>query len=130
MQVKKKLVVFAVMLAMGCVGVFASRTFAENKGPETVTLDYNKAKKKVENFNHKKHQEEIVKGDCKVCHHKKEEGKDARTCASCHADKSQEIKDSKGKVMKIQDAYHERCKGCHKKEKKGPTKCKECHGED
>jgi hypothetical protein len=129
---KRKVVVFAVILAVGYMGIFLGSAFAENKGPEVSTIDHNNAKKKVEDFPHRKHQETI---SCVTCHHKKEEGKDPQTCASCHADPAQEIhfKTGKkaGKKMKIQDAYHTRCRdACHKKpENKGkaPTKCKGCH---
>jgi hypothetical protein len=132
-QVKKRVVILAVMLSMGCVGWLSGAAFAENKGPETITIDHNHKKKKVEGFKHHKHQESM---DCKTCHHKKEDGKDPHACASCHADPAQEIhfKTGKkaGKKMKLKDAYHTRClDGCHKKKEnkgKAPTKCKGCHG--
>ncbi len=118
MFVKKKIVVFAVVLAMGCMGALTGSAFAENKGPETMTLDYNGKKKKVENFKHHVHQ---AKTDCKGCHHKMEAGHDPKACKSCH---------ESGNKVKIKKAYHKTCKdGCHKKHKdKAPTKCKGCHG--
>ena len=56
-------------------------------------------------FAHKSHQDRL-KGDCKVCH-------------------------TDGKGGKIagwsKDSAHALCKKCHETEKKGPTKCAECH---
>ncbi len=62
-------------------------------------------------YSHVKHEKAGVK-ECKKCHH---EGKQDDPCAKCH-------KGKKGKK-----AIHKNCKGCHKKMKKGPTKCKTCH---
>lgn len=66
-------------------------------------------------FPHKMHQEKL--GDCKICHHKNEAGKE-QSCFECHS------KDSK---VKAKDAFHNRCKKCHTEQGKGPKSCKECH---
>jgi nitrate/TMAO reductase-like tetraheme cytochrome c subunit len=129
--VQKKLIL-AICLIIGCMVVLSGNVLAENKGPDVITLDYNNQKKKVENFNHKKHQADMA---CNECHHKRQEGQDPKTCSSCHADNSQKIMfktgSKAGKEMKTQDAYHTNCIDCHKKnkDKKAPVKCKECHGQ-
>ncbi len=66
-------------------------------------------------FPHKLHQEKL--GDCKVCHHKDEAGKEQK-CGTCHT------ADSK---VKMKDAAHNSCQKCHKDQGKGPKGCKECH---
>lgn len=62
-------------------------------------------------YSHSKHAAAGIK-NCKECHHK---GSVSDSCSKCH----------KGKDgMK---ALHDNCKGCHKKMKKGPTGCNDCH---
>jgi len=109
-------------LAVGLVAIIAAIAVpvanATNKGPTSVTLDYNGKKKHVANFPHHDHQ---AHNDCATCHHKWDKAGDPNPCKHCHSAK-------KGDGPSIKDAYHKKCKGCHKKEKKGPTKCKGCHG--
>lgn len=62
-------------------------------------------------YSHSKHEAAGIK-DCKTCHHK---GNQSDSCSKCH----------KGKDG--QKALHKNCKDCHKKMKKGPTKCNDCH---
>ena len=90
-------------------------------GPEVITIQEVKKAMPPVVFPHHEHQKRL--GDCKVCHHKQEAGKEPRACAQCH-----------GKVKEapaFKDAMHKRCKGCHKKEaaagKPAPTKCMQCH---
>jgi len=46
----------------------------------------------------------------------------AQACEKCHADKNG------GKIPNLtKDVAHNLCKKCHETEKKGPTKCAECH---
>ncbi len=46
---------------------------------------------------------------------------EAYDCATCHGP------DEPGKFNLEKDQAHELCKGCHVKEGKGPTGCKDCH---
>ena len=48
----------------------------------------------------------------------------ATKCEACHSEKGFP-QDSKTKLSK--DAAHAVCHDCHKKEKKGPQKCVDCH---
>jgi hypothetical protein len=76
------------------------KKIGEKKGPVT--------------FNHTAHSK---LDKCDVCHHSKEDKGDKKVaCTKCHSDK---------KGMK---EMHKNCiKQCHKKDKKGPTKCNDCH---
>jgi predicted CXXCH cytochrome family protein len=70
--------------------------------PATITFD---AKHGKVTFAHKDHQDRL-KGDCTKCHATKAGGK----IEGFNKDKA-----------------HGLCKKCHETEKKGPTKCTECH---
>ena len=104
----------------------AGLSFATDTGPDTIVL---KAGKKGDvTFHHKKHQEKIK---CGECHHAKgpdgkqapyTEGMKIQKCDACH-NKSFPNK----RLARPMKAFHTNCKGCHKAQKKGPTKCKECH---
>jgi DnaJ-class molecular chaperone len=51
------------------------------------------------------------------------QGQPIQKCITCH-----DVKETKGKVLKLQLAYHTNCKECHKTLKKGPVdKCTDCH---
>jgi len=71
-------------------------------------------------FDHKAHTEKVK--ECKECHHKDAAGKEQKcSAADCHGAKTD------GKKVELKEAFHTQCKECHKKEKKGPVKCDECH---
>ena len=67
---------------------------------------------------------------CKECHHRYEKGKNVIDegeleagkpgirCHECHSSKSS---------IRARDAFHGQCIDCHKKSKKGPSFCGECH---
>ena len=105
----KKFLVVLFVVAFVCTALVA---VAQEKGAAQIKLD--KAKMGVVTFEHAQHQSLT---DCKTCHHT---GTYA-ACDSCHGDKAD------GKKLDYKKAIHENCQGCHKKEGKGPTKCKECH---
>jgi len=81
---------------------------------------------------------------CKICHHKKRKGRDPRACRRCHGTRQVKAKGvdlcitgchakanrkdidevlkplprwvtRRGKLLKLKDAYHIRCKNCHAK---------------
>ncbi len=76
-------------------------------------------------FDHSKHVEGI---ECATCHHKMAENPDMK-CTSCHADTSKEAKKTpEGHYKAFHSSKAEAsCLGCHKKMKKGPKKCNDCH---
>ena len=87
-------------------------------------------------FPHSDHAEGYVES-CDGCHHEYkdgeniwQEGQPVKKCVSCH-DPSK----SKGKVKKLNIAFHKNCKDCHKKlaSEEGGTaapykQCTDCHG--
>lgn len=103
----------------------------EEKQKETVTIDSIQEKYGPVTLKHKAHVDKYGL-KCEDCHHRIKEGeKPTKGCKSCH-----DLKEKKGKKVILKNAYHKRCKGCHKEKakeakegKKPPTKCKECHGE-
>jgi predicted CXXCH cytochrome family protein len=82
--------------------VFTAGVAVAAEAPATITFD---AKQGKVTFGHKAHAE-LLKGDCKACH-----------------------ADAKGGKIEgfNKDKAHGLCKKCHETEKKGPTKCAECH---
>ncbi len=102
---KKFLVLLVVFAFVGSAIV----AVASDKGPAEVKFD---VKMGNVTFNHAAHQELVA--DCATCHHTG----GFESCKSCH---------DGTKAPKSKDAFHNSCKDCHKKEGKGPQKCKECH---
>lgn len=88
-------------------------------------------------FAHKKHAVDY-KIECTQCHHAYENGKnvwkqgdDVKRCEECHTNvmtgKELSAATEKEKQLSLFKAFHDNCRGCHVKEKKGPTKCTDCH---
>ena len=87
-------------------------------------------------FTHSDHAEGYVDA-CEGCHHEYRDGENiwqqgqpVKKCVACH-DPSK----SKGRVKKLNIAYHKNCKGCHKNlasEGEGTAapykQCTDCHG--
>ena len=79
-------------------------------------------------FHHDEHNETAGIDDCAECHHVYEDGErledessEDQSCSDCH---SLEGGDGQPSLIK---AFHDKCKGCHQEEKKGPRLCGECH---
>lgn len=138
--------VLSLLIAV-CFGlVMASVAVANDKGPETITMDskvFPKHKKSLVTFSHQKHNVDY-KIACDDCHHVYKDGKNVwkegdkvQKCEACHtgAKAPREPKLSKKEKIKgyMYSAIHENCAGCHKGLKKAnkelviPTKCGECH---
>lgn len=107
-------------------GAFAAKA---KDAPESVTVDACKKKKPPVVFGHKKHVD--AKIACADCHHSQKDLKagaetEVQKCSACHLN-------PKDKALSCQEMspkknpFHVQCMGCHKKQKKGPTKCTECH---
>jgi hypothetical protein len=125
----------------GVIGLAMSGDSAEkpkkaDNNKETCALGDLSDKYEAAEFEHWKHQDiykfENSSISCAKCHHesKKTDGSDAQKCSFCHK-KEETEKDGK-KALPLEKAYHETCKGCHKKttdagNKNAPTKCTECH---
>jgi uncharacterized paraquat-inducible protein A len=109
---------FATLLAVVMVAVFSAGVIVAADAPEKITIKEVQKTKPPVVFAHKAHADKI--GKCATCHHKDEAGKEQK-CSGCHKAKMEKEKESFKEVM------HTSCKGCHQKEKKGPTKCDDCH---
>lgn len=102
--------------------------FSQVEEPLLLGQDFQPRQRPGVIFDHDAHNEKAGIEDCNVCHHVYRDGKlvpdessEDLKCSDCHKQKSS---DGGTPLMK---AYHERCKGCHVKEKKGPITCGECH---
>ncbi len=111
--------VWLLMLLVPMMAVVA----ATNNGPEVVTFE---AKKGTVTFKHREHQKRIGADKCNTCHHTAQaDGTGAEKCSKCH---SKQTVEKDGKVIpSLKNSKHKRCKGCHKENQKGPTKCDGCH---
>lgn len=128
----------AVSFAVLFLWVAYSAAVAE--APEEIVIEnkvWAKEKYGPVKFSHAKHAKEY-KIPCKECHHVYkdgknvwEEGQEVQKCSACHNvyKLGKELKDAteQEKKLSLYKAYHDNCKGCHAKEKKGPVKCTECH---
>ncbi len=101
---------------------------------EAFTIDFMQNKKPGVVFPHKKHSAENGV-ECKTCHHTMASKDDTpQACKECHK-KGADTDIGDGKVAPnpcfnekcTKNIFHERCRGCHKENGKGPTKCKQCH---
>lgn len=113
------LTLFAMVLSMAALVAVAS-----GDAPDVITIDKAQAKKPPVVFPHKVHSET---NDCTVCHHTAK-GKDAvQSCFECHG-KDPNAPDPSAMSAK-ENPFHIKCRGCHKEQGKGPTKCADCHKE-
>ncbi|MBI5577220.1 MAG: cytochrome c3 family protein [Deltaproteobacteria bacterium] len=109
---------FATFLAVVVAVMFSAGVVIGAGAPEKVSIDFVKKSKAAVQFNHKAHADKIK--NCKECHHKNEAGKEEK-CSTCHKAKAE------GKTPDFKEALHAKCRDCHKKQQKGPTKCDDCH---
>lgn len=117
------LVSAALMCLMAAPAVFAVDAPADMvlKAPEGA-----KVTKAPVAFSHQTGHADI---DCKTCHHTWDGSSEVQPCSTsgCHDN----VKSKRGEDS-FYAAFHDRksvhsCVGCHKKEKKGPKRCTECH---
>jgi len=140
------------LLVAGIAVIFvATGLYAGTDVPETITMNFNKYKKrrkappkyKFIEFSHKKHNVEY-KVNCGECHHDKDHkplelkaGDHVQKCVECHT-KLTKNKKKKKDIKVLENAMHTNCVGCHKevnkkagdpKGRKGPapTSCAKCH---
>jgi hypothetical protein len=144
---KKRSLAALAVIVFGMVFVFAV-VYAVQQAADEMTMNskvYDKHKKALVTFTHKKHNVDY-KISCTDCHHVFKDGKniwkegdEVQRCDACHSEsKAPTGKDApklckKEKIAKYHySAIHENCVGCHKDLKKagkptGPTACKQCH---
>jgi hypothetical protein len=108
--------VAVIMIAIIVAVAFVATVAIAGDPPAKVTIDKGADKKSGVAFDHAKHAGTF---DCVKCHHTSKSKDDVQSCFECHgADSS---------APDVKDAFHGLCLACHRADKKGPTKCKECH---
>ena len=143
MHLKKGLSLLALSVAVVFLWVAFSGAVVEC--PDDIMINnegWAKDKYEPAKLSHKKHATEY-KVQCTDCHHVYEDGKNVweegkavQKCSECHnvyklGKDLREASDDE-KKLSLYKAYHDNCKGCHKKEQKetenkAPVKCAECH---
>lgn len=151
--------VLLVLAALCTVMIFAAGSiYAGTEVKDVIKMQnpaYEKHKKAIMTFTHKKHHEEY-KADCGECHHDDKGkpienlklGDDVQNCIECHkipgqipgkikkGFKKNKTPKAEQKKMKLEyhaEAIHMNCIGCHKdfnkknKTKAAPATCKKCH---
>ena len=124
----KKSAVFLFALWMSSLLVVASAFSQE----DMVSIDdsvFDSPQRPPAVFKHEAHNEAAGIEECQECHHiydddgklVEDESSEDQGCWECH-----ELRHSNGKPG-LMKAFHENCKGCHLKEKKGPIMCGQCH---
>ena len=124
---KRRIVLFVLCIFSGFL-IGLALAGEPDKGPETIKIDINKAKKAVNAFPHRKHQQmKEINGKCNTCHHTAKANQKPKKCEECHTQVKD--KDPKTKAPGFKKAFHKLCQGCHKKHKEKPElkKCKNCH---
>ncbi|WP_457551113.1 cytochrome c3 family protein [Desulfobacula sp.] len=142
------------LLAAGIAVIFVTTSlYAGTVAPDTITMNFNKYKKRKNKppkkqfveFSHKKHHEEY-KISCGDCHHDKDNkpldlkaGDSVQKCVECHTLLAKPKDKKKRKdIHVLENAMHGNCIVCHKKVNKkagdpkgkkgpGPTSCTKCH---
>lgn len=124
------LAALAVILA-ATVALGLSRPGTGESDPETLDNSaFEKPSRPAALFDHDLHNEQAgLEDDCAVCHHVYEgqrlvedESSEDSPCSDCHA-----LKKASDNPVPLRMAFHQRCKACHFREKKGPVLCGECH---
>jgi hypothetical protein len=96
---------------------------AQKTAANTMTLKLENTKMAPVTFSHDSHGKTI---NCTNCHHKDKNPTSPEKCGTCHL-----VKEVKEKAPPAQDAFHGKCRSCHKENAaKGinaPTGCNDCH---
>jgi hypothetical protein len=108
----------AAVLAAAMAMLFTAGTAMAAAPDKPIVIKVIQKTKPPVTFEHARHKD--VK--CQKCHHKDAEGKEQKCfAAKCHGAKAE------GKMVELKEAFHQLCRECHKKEKKGQVKCEDCH---
>lgn len=145
---KKKMFLFTTLIYFASI-FLAINLFAGSTLKDVIEMEnkaYEKHKRSIVEFQHKKHSEER-NIECGACHHdengeplKLKAGDHVSSCMDCHniASERPKGKDAprltpKEKLKYHAEAVHKKCKACHKKDnrknnnKAAPATCKGCH---
>jgi len=110
---------YAIAVVLLAVGIVCYAAFPERPPEVPIRIMFESTPGKVL-LDHKGHASEEGYGvACTDCHHDlEEEGAKPEACSSCH-DPDAEIK--------LPDAFHKLCIGCHEEGGSGPVECSGCH---
>jgi hypothetical protein len=110
---------YAVAFVLLAAGIVCYAAFPERPPEVPIRIMFENTAGKVL-LDHKGHASEEGYGiACKDCHHDiEEEGAKPEACSSCH-DPDAEIK--------LPEAFHKQCIGCHEEGGSGPVECSGCH---
>jgi hypothetical protein len=135
-KMKKSILATYILILAGLVffAVEALWAAAVTAPPTDITINNTAYKNDTKGpvlFHHSKHSKDY-KAACTECHHVYKDGKnvwkegdDVQKCSVCH-----DPEKDQGKAVKLQAAFHNNCKDCHKKSGKDTapsTKCNGCH---
>jgi hypothetical protein len=132
----KKRILTITALALGGVFFLTTAILTAADSPDEVIINtegYKSDKKGPVPLSHAKHSEEYDIG-CDACHHEYEDGENVwkegdpvKKCVECH-----DTQKSDGDVKKLQIAFHNNCKNCHKEvgDQAPSKKCTDCHSKD
>lgn len=101
-------------------------------GPIEITIDEAAKKQAPVVFPHGKHSADLV-DSCDTCHHMNKglhadsDLSGVKPCSECHLDPKGDDTPSMREMSPKKNPFHIVCVGCHKAEKKGPTRCTDCH---
>ncbi len=140
MRMDRGRVTAVVVLAVSTVVVGLSAYGGVREAPDEIRIHselWGTKKHEDAQFTHKVHVSEY-KIECTKCHHIYENGKniwrqgaEVQRCQECHTNtmtgKELSAASEQEKKLSLFKAFHDSCRGCHAKEKKGPVKCTECH---
>ena len=146
---KKYLLLVSAIVGIAVLVVTAG-IYAGTTVPDVISMEnkaYDKHKKGIVQFSHKKHSTDYGAG-CGECHHDAnnkpldnlKEGDDVQNCIACHKKPGERPKGKGAPKLKKKErlayhaeALHYNCKDCHKKYNKknktkaAPTTCAKCH---
>ena len=117
---RRSIIIFTLFATIICGAISAGVVFGD--APAEVTIDGAMNKKPPVVFPHETHAKDI---DCSVCHHTAKGQDDIKSCFECHG-KDPKANDPAVSSPKV-NPFHIVCRGCHKEQAKGPTKCGDCH---
>ncbi|MFH1982813.1 MAG: cytochrome c3 family protein [Pseudomonadota bacterium] len=135
----KKQIIYSLAIVLATVFVAAGIYAAA--APDVIEMNdpgFTKHTKGIVAFTHGKHVKDHAI-TCGECHHDDagkplalKEGDPVKKCSECHSafelDKADKGMKKEEKIKKYyKEAVHANCIDCHKKQKKGPTKCADCH---
>ena len=117
---RRSVIILTLFVTIICAAGSAGLVFGE--APAEMTIDGAMNKKPPVVFPHEAHAKE---NDCTVCHHTAKGKEGIQSCFECHG-KDPKANDPSVASAKV-NPFHIACKGCHKEQAKGPTKCADCH---